>query len=203
MVRWQQGWQEFDLPDKEGYFLRELHWEIRENPNHPLHGKEARIVGWRGGYDDFLLYLPGEARYAYVHLIWHRETHPTFPYYQALDDIDAVNHFLEHGEDNGGQEMDMKARFPNLHGMCGYFHQDWNVDDPTAEAVVRRYMREAAPEEVNRVAAEIENLLRIEMTEEERRAVVDKFGCEYYPPGDDLSYSEWLRQVHDLLTGKR
>src|SRR5262245_42417949 len=107
MIRWQQGWYEFDLPDKEGYFLRELQWEIQENPNHPLHGKEARMIGWRRGYDDFILYLPEEARYVYVHLTWNRETHPTFPYCRALDDIGAVNHFLEHGEDEGGQEMDM------------------------------------------------------------------------------------------------
>jgi hypothetical protein len=204
MIRWQQGWHEFDIPDKEGYFLREFQWEIQENPNHPLHAKEARIVGWRRGYDDFILYLPGEKRYAYVHLTWNRETHPTFPYCQALDDIDAINRFLEHGDDDGGQEMDMKARFPNLSGICGcYFHQDWDMDDPTAEAVVRRYMRDADPQEVQRVAAEIDDFLRIEMTEEERRAVLDKFGCEYYPPGDELTYSEWLRQVHDILTGKK
>ncbi len=102
------------------------------------------------------------------------------------------------------QEMDIKARFPNFYGMCGcYFHQDWDMDDPTAEAVVRRYMRDADPQEVQRVAVEIDDFLRIEMTEEERRAILDKFGCEYYPPGDGLSYSEWLRQVHDLLTSKR
>src|SRR5207245_1994572 len=65
MISWRQGWHEFDLPDKEGYFLRELQWEIQENPGHPLHGKESRIIGWRRGYDDFILYLPAEARYAY------------------------------------------------------------------------------------------------------------------------------------------
>jgi hypothetical protein len=100
--------------------------------------------------------------------------------------------------------MDMQTRFPNLNGMCGcYFHQDWVVDDPTAEAVVRRYMREADPQEVQRVAAEIDDFLRIEMTEEERRAALDRFGCAYYPPGDALTYSEWLRQVHALLTAKK
>jgi hypothetical protein len=98
----------------------------------------------------------------------------------------------------------MKTRFPNLYRMCGcYFHQDWDMDDPTAEAVVRRYIRDADPQEVQRVAAEIDDFLRIEMTEEERRAVLDRFACEYYPLGDGLSYSDWLRQVHDLLTGKR
>src|SRR4051794_16915931 len=119
MIRWQQGWHEFDLPDKEGYFLRELQWEIQENPDHPLQGKVARIVGWRRGDEEFILYLPVESRYAYVHLTWNRETHTTFPYCLPLQDIEAVNRFLEHGEDDGDQAMDMKARFPNLYGMCG------------------------------------------------------------------------------------
>jgi hypothetical protein len=204
MILWQQGWHEFDLSDKESYFLRELLWEIQENPKHPLYGKEARIVGWRRGHDDFILYLPGEGCYAYVHLTWNRETHPTFPYCQALEDIEAVNAFLAHEEGEGEQNVDMKSRFPNLYGMCScYFHQDWDLDDPTAEAVIRRYIRDADPHEVQRVAAEIDEFLRVEMTEEKRRAILDKFGCEYFPPGDELSYSEWLRQVRDLLTGKK
>jgi hypothetical protein len=109
-----------------------------------------------------------------------------------------------YGETDRELNMDMKSRFRNLDGLCAcYFHQDWDMDDPTAEAVVRQYIRDADPQEVQKVAAEIDDFLQIEMTEEERKTILDTFGCEYYPPGDRLSYSEWLRQVHELLTGKR
>ncbi len=121
-----------------------------------------------------------------------------------LDGIEAVNYFLMHGEYDGEQDMNIRLRFPNLYGLCGcYFHQDWDMDDPTPEAVIRRYCLDADPQEVQRVASEINEFLRIEMTEEERRTVLGRFGCEYLPSADDVSYSEWLRQVHDLLTGKR
>jgi hypothetical protein len=100
--------------------------------------------------------------------------------------------------------MDMKARFPNFYGLCcSYFHQDWDLDDPTVDAVVHRYIRDASPQEAGRVAAEIDDFIRIGMSEDERRQALDTFGCQYHPPGDGLSYSEWLRQVHDLLIGKR
>ncbi|HVW00838.1 MAG TPA: hypothetical protein VHB77_10875, partial [Planctomycetaceae bacterium] len=76
MICWQPGWGDFELRDKEGYFLRELQWEIEENPGHPLFGRTLRIIGWRGGYDDFILQILGESGYVYVHLTWHRETDP-------------------------------------------------------------------------------------------------------------------------------
>lgn len=174
------------------------------NTKHPLYGKELCVVGWRRRYDDFILHLPGEARYAYVHLTWNRETHPAFPHCESLSGVEAVNHFLLHGQDGTEQDRDMKARFPNLHGLCGsYFHQDWGADDPTADAVVCRYVRDADPPEIQQVAAEIDDFLGIEMTEEERRGVLDMFNCGYYPPGDGLSYSEWLTQVRDILTSSR
>ena len=98
----------------------------------------------------------------------------------------------------------MSDTFPNLQGFCGsYFHQDWGLDDPTAEAVVDRYICDATPEEVQQLASEIATFLRLEMSEKERAAVLDGFGCGYYPPGDGVSYSEWPRQVHKLLIGER
>lgn len=101
VIPWQHGWRAFDLPGKEEYFLRELRWEIEENPGHPLHGRELRIVGWIPGYDDFLLYLPTEAKHAHVHLTWTREGSPAFPHCVMLDSLDAVKKFMEHW---GGEE---------------------------------------------------------------------------------------------------
>jgi hypothetical protein len=77
------------------------------------------------------------------------------------------------------------------------------LDDPTADAVIERYIGDADSEEVRQVAAEIDALLRIEMTEDERRTLFDDLDCSYYPAGDELTYSAWLRRVHNMLTAKR
>ena len=100
MSIWKHGWKEYDFREKENYFLGELRWEVQENPAHPLHGKELRIVGWIPGYDDFILYLPQEDRYSYVHLTWGKESEPTFPYCEFLADEKAVAEFVEHWADD-------------------------------------------------------------------------------------------------------
>src|SRR5436305_509125 len=103
--------------------------------------------------------------------------------------------------------MPMKSRrdeFPNLCRLCGaYFHQDWSLDDPTADAVVRRYMVDADPQAVQRVATEIIAFLLIEMTEDERKDNLIDLGCDYYPPADGLTYSSWLQRVYHMLTAEQ
>ena len=94
MIQWQQDWQPFDAPEKASYFLLELNREIQENPEHLLYGKKAKIVGWIPGNDDFLLHLPLENVYAYVHLTWHREDKSQWPHCQLLASIDAVTRFV-------------------------------------------------------------------------------------------------------------
>ena len=97
--------------------------------------------------------------------------------------------------------MQMKTDFPALYNFCvGYFHQDWNLDDPTAEAVVRRFMNDDGPQGVQQLRAEIDRFLRVSKSEEQRAAILDAWGCCYYPPGDGLSYTDWLKQVSELLT---
>jgi hypothetical protein len=94
MIVWRPDWQSFDAPDKEEDFLRELRLETGDsNPRHPLHGKDCRILGWRG-HKDFILHLPVENRYAFVHLTWNKETDPHWPSCQPFDNIDLLNRFL-------------------------------------------------------------------------------------------------------------
>lgn len=100
-IEWRHDWKEFDLHHKEYYFLGELRWEIEDNPAHPLHGKELRIVGWIPGYDDFILYLPQAGRYAYVHLTWGKESEPKFPHGEFLSDESAVVAFVDRWTDEG------------------------------------------------------------------------------------------------------
>src|SRR5579885_2958193 len=97
-----------------------------------------------------------------------------------------------------------RDQFPNLRFLCSaYFHQDWALDDPTADAVIHRYIGDADPQEVRQVAAEIEQFLCTGMTEDQREAVLVDLGCFYYPPGEGLTYSSWLRRVYELLTTER
>jgi hypothetical protein len=109
LIVWQRDWRAFDAPEKEADFLRELCSETGEaNPRHPLHGKECRIVGWRmppfqslpetasrlPGWKDFILHLPAENRFAFVHLTWNKETDPRYPTCQFFGSTDAVNTFI-------------------------------------------------------------------------------------------------------------
>jgi hypothetical protein len=93
-IHWLGPWRQFDQLDKEHYFLNELRWEIQANPSHRLYGKELWIAGWIAGYDDFILYLPLEDCYAYVHLTWNKESNPAFPDCQWFDDVDEVNELI-------------------------------------------------------------------------------------------------------------
>ncbi|MBN9122014.1 MAG: hypothetical protein J0I06_23210 [Planctomycetes bacterium] len=96
-----------------------------------------------------------------------------------------------------------RGEYPNLHWLCSaYFHQDWGMDDPTADDVICRYIRDTDPQEVRQTADEISAFLRIEMTENERKAILDGLGCECYPRGEGLTYSSWLQRMHALLTAK-
>jgi hypothetical protein len=103
-IAWQGRWGAFNLAHKESYFLGELRWEIETNIEHPLHGKEAKIAGWIEGYDDFILYLPQDHRYAYVHLTWHRETRAAFPHCEFLSDVNSVNGFLAQWQEDERKE---------------------------------------------------------------------------------------------------
>ena len=96
MIEWQNGWFAFDRPDREDYYLGELRWEVEGNAGHPLHAKKMRIVGWRRGYDNFIVQLPEDGRFAYVLLIWRRDAVTELPYCERFDDETAVSRFVGH-----------------------------------------------------------------------------------------------------------
>ena len=96
MIVWQRDWRAFDAPEGEDYFLRELQLETGDmNRAHKLHAKKCRILGWRErGWKHFILHIPADDRYAFIHLTWSKETDPRWPNCELLDDVDAVNQFL-------------------------------------------------------------------------------------------------------------
>lgn len=96
MLLWRGDWCSFDAPENAAKFEHELREELRDNPQHQLHGKDFRIVGWRRrGWKDFIVFLPREHKHAYVHLTWNRETDPRWPDSKVFENIEAVNTFID------------------------------------------------------------------------------------------------------------
>ncbi len=97
----------------------------------------------------------------------------------------------------------MNAQYPYLFQFFGgYFHQDWMLDSPTWQDVVRQYAKEAAPDDLHRALAEIEDLLHTTPDDQvlEQR-LLHELGCEYDPRPDlgGPTYREWLAAVAGML----
>jgi CdiI immunity protein len=91
----------------------------------------------------------------------------------------------------------MIADFAHLRGFLGsYFHQDWDLDDATPAAVVKRFCSESSVAERSLVC---EDLLRIldfatanEFTDD---FMVNELWCYYWPGRDgmsDIAFFQWL-----------
>jgi len=76
----------------------------------------------------------------------------------------------------------------------GYFHQDWQLDDPTWQDVIRRFLSESNSSDSAQVAVGIESLLSYSASDETLCRVVQEFGCDYWP-GSAAQMRTWLRQV--------
>lgn len=69
-----------------------------------------------------------------------------------------------------------------------------------AAAVVRSIVEENSRVELNKAAAEIDELLHLRTTEDElARLFYPELGIYYIPPVDGVSYRDWLRSVRDAF----
>src|SRR5262245_139416 len=94
----------------------------------------------------------------------------------------------------------MREKFPDLHGlMACYFHQDWDLDDPDAEAVLHHFIKDASPAQIQRVVRDVERFLTLRLTDEQCRQALDKLWCNYNPAADGMSCTDWLRWVQNKL----
>jgi len=94
----------------------------------------------------------------------------------------------------------MRERYPALWQLfAGYFHQDWSLDDPTADDVLRRYVRDEPPDAVRRARRDLEDVLQRWSSEHELEGVADRLGSYYRPAGDALTTRDWLAHVGDFL----
>jgi len=84
--------------------------------------------------------------------------------------------------------------------FAGYFHQDWHDDDPSEDAVVERYMRDATTQEIRDLIEDIEEYLRDHPDDDELlRLLFDDLGCFYLPTADGLTARQWMTHVVHLL----
>jgi hypothetical protein len=94
----------------------------------------------------------------------------------------------------------MTTEYPYLQQFLGaYFHQDWTLDDSSADAVIERFKRENDAEMIDGVKGELTQFLASHASDDQLSRALTALGCEYHAPGDNLSYREWLRHVRDAL----
>lgn len=90
--------------------------------------------------------------------------------------------------------------FRHLLGV--YFHEDWMIDDPTFEAVVRRFAAGAGPDQAAALVSDIDQILDLPLGEEHLRILVlGRFGSQYDPRPDlpdGQTMSQWLRAVRGV-----
>ena len=91
------------------------------------------------------------------------------------------------------------GRCPSFAQMySAYFHEDWRLDDASADEVVKRYLRVTPPEEVGRLANELTGLLASHQSEVLLRAILGPF-TTYDPAEDGLTVEAWTQHLLRLV----
>lgn len=76
--------------------------------------------------------------------------------------------------------------------LSAYFHQDWQAEHGSAEAVVSYYLDNEADSEIVAVRDELSRLSSDLADETSLASRLRTLGCEYDPPADDIGWGEWL-----------
>lgn len=99
-----------------------------------------------------------------------------------------------------------RFNFPELYQFFGgYFYQGWSADyrwenaKPDFAAVVRHFKAVNPPLTVNRVRAELEELLALSLDEARLNSALTELGSNFYPPAENLRSSEWLKKILEIL----
>lgn len=85
------------------------------------------------------------------------------------------------------------------HLLGAYFHQDWALDDPDADAVVRRFRRAEPDALVRRARADVARLRDGPLSDAELEELFGRLGGSYSPARDGLTARGWLARVGELL----
>lgn len=95
----------------------------------------------------------------------------------------------------------MKDHYDQLRQFFGsYFHQDWDIEGDTWEAIIKAYQGANDPRQQRFVSAQIDSLIKdFESGYVDSDTFLSDFYCEYNPAADGLSILEWLTKINATL----
>ena len=88
----------------------------------------------------------------------------------------------------------------NLFGA--YLHQDFDLEFRDVWAAIEDCTSTNPPQWVAAAHRELVEILDDEFDEPSLEALLERYGCYYYPPGTGYTYGEWLREVEVRLRHK-
>ena len=95
--------------------------------------------------------------------------------------------------------MSASEQFPDLFQLLGaYLHQDWRTEYPDAPAAVGAAIRDSTPVQRLRAVDQLDLILASTRTEQAAEDLVGQL-CDYYPPGDGLTWLGWLSDLRHRL----
>ena len=81
------------------------------------------------------------------------------------------------------------------------FHQDYDLDSPTADDAVEQFVGRASAETMNSLIRRVEALLESSLDDEQFDELwINRLHANYDPRDDGMTYREWFAHVRDLLT---
>jgi phenylalanyl-tRNA synthetase beta subunit len=83
--------------------------------------------------------------------------------------------------------------------LAAYFHQDWQAEHATPEAVVDYYRDSESPGQVAATRRELGHLLGLGLDEQALGDMLRSAGCEFDPTRTGLGWRDWLSAVHARL----
>ena len=97
--------------------------------------------------------------------------------------------------------MGAAEAYPNLlQFLGGHLHQDFDLDFESADEAIQQAIVGSSADCRHAVAREIDALLASHRDEDSLAAGVGEL-CDYHPPGDGLTYRQWLLNVRARLEG--
>lgn len=85
-----------------------------------------------------------------------------------------------------------------FHFFAGYFHQDWNLDDPSWQDVVNRFVRDDGEEAAGYVREAVNKRLDEAESDVQLAKVLEDLGC-YYRAGSPSEARVWLENLNAKL----
>ncbi len=94
-----------------------------------------------------------------------------------------------------------QTSYPALaHFVGAWLHQDWVLDYETVWDALEAF-RVEEPSCVDQLRDDVGRLVSAGLSDAELEELVgDRLGCEYWPPGDGLTFSSWLAEVDVRLS---